>query len=53
MQFGTLVGFGLGFGEHGQHELSYRFQHLSNANIKHPNNGMDLHMILFSYNFDQ
>ena len=53
MQFGTLVGFGLGFGEHGQYELSYRFQHISNADIKRPNNGMDLHMMRLSYNFDQ
>jgi len=51
-QFGSLIGFGLGFGDKGQYELSYRFQHLSNADIKTPNQGMDLHLLRLGYSFD-
>lgn len=51
-QFGSLIGFGLGFGDKGQYELSYRFQHISNANIKTPNNGINLHILRLGYNFD-
>jgi hypothetical protein len=50
-QFGSLIGFGLGFGDKGQYELSYRLQHLSNADIKTPNQGMNLHMIRLGYTF--
>ena len=52
LQFGTLVGFGLGFGEKGQYEISYRFQHISNADIKTPNQGMNLHLLRLGYSFD-
>ena len=51
-QFSALIGFGLGFGDKGKYELSYRLQHLSNANINTPNQGMDLHMIRLGYAFD-
>ncbi len=51
LQFGSLIGFGLGFGKHGQYELGYRFQHISNAGIKHPNQGLNLHMLRFAYAF--
>ena len=51
-QFGSLIGFGLGFGDKGQYEISYRYQHLSNADIKTPNQGMNLHMLRIGYNFD-
>ncbi len=51
-QFGSLVGFGLGFGKHGQYELGYRFQHISNAGFKKPNDGLNLHMLRFGYAFD-
>jgi len=51
LQFGSLIGFGLGFGNKGQYEISYRFQHLSNANIKSPNHGIDLHLLRLGYNF--
>jgi opacity protein-like surface antigen len=50
-QFGSLVGFGLGFGEHGQYELGYRFQHISNADIKTPNDGINLHLLRLGYLF--
>ena len=51
-QFGSLVGFGLGFGDKGQYELSYRLQHLSNGDIKTPNQGMNLHLLRLGYSFD-
>jgi lipid A 3-O-deacylase len=51
-QFGSLVGFGIGFGERGQYELSYRFTHISNADIKKPNDGLDLHLVRLGYNFN-
>jgi len=51
-QLGSLVGFGLGFGDKGQYELSYRYQHISNGDIKTPNNGMNLHMLRLGYSFD-
>jgi lipid A 3-O-deacylase len=51
-QFGSLVGFGLGFGDKGQYELSYRFQHISNADMKTPNNGINLHILRLGYSFD-
>ena len=50
-QFGSLVGFGLGFGGNGQYEIAYRFQHLSNANIKKPNDGLNLHLLRLGYSF--
>jgi hypothetical protein len=48
-QFGSLLGVGLGFGERGQYELSYRIQHLSNCDIKKPNNGLNMHLLRFGY----
>lgn len=50
-QLGGLVGFGLGFGEKGQYEISYRFQHLSNVEIKKPNDGLNLHLLRLGYSF--
>ena len=52
LQFGSLIGFGLGFGDRGQYEISYRFQHLSNADIKTPNQGMNLHLLRLGYAFE-
>jgi opacity protein-like surface antigen len=51
-QFGSLIGFGLGFGDKGQYELSYRFQHISNNDIKTPNNGINLHILRLGYSFE-
>ncbi|MEN8205211.1 MAG: acyloxyacyl hydrolase [Pseudomonadota bacterium] len=51
LQLGTLIGFGIGFGERGQYELSYRYQYISNVDIKMPNNGMDHHLLRLGYNF--
>ena len=52
LQFGSLIGFGLGFGDRGQYEVSYRYQHLSNADIKTPNQGMNLHLLRLGYAFE-
>ena len=51
-QFGSLVGLGVAFGERGQYELTYRFTHISNGDIKKPNDGLDLHMLKLGYNFN-
>jgi hypothetical protein len=50
-QFGDHVGAGVRFGPKGQYDLGYRFQHLSNADIKKPNNGIEFHQIRFQYHF--
>jgi hypothetical protein len=51
LQIGTLVGFGVGFGERGQYELSYRYQYISNLDIKKPNDGMNQHLLRLGYVF--
>jgi lipid A 3-O-deacylase len=53
LQLGSVLGLGLGFGDNGQYEVSYRYQRLSNLGIKNPNDGMDLHLLRFGYNFTQ
>ncbi len=50
-QFGDHVGVGLRLGGKGQYDLGYRFQHLSNAGIKQPNNGINFHQVRLQYNF--
>lgn len=50
-QFGDHLGIGLVFGDRGQMDLGYRFQHLSNADIKSPNDGIDFQQIRFVYYF--
>lgn len=50
-QFASTVGLGLGFGTRGQYELSYRFRYLSNADIKTPNDDLNLHMVRLGYAF--
>jgi hypothetical protein len=51
-QFGSLIGLGVGFGERGQYEFTYRFTHISNADIKQPNGGLDLHLLKLAYSFN-
>lgn len=41
-QFGSHIGAGLSCG---QFEIGYRFQHLSNASIKEPNDGINFHIL--------
>ena len=52
LQLGTLVGFGIGFGDRGQYELSYRYQYVSNLDIKKPNDGMNQHLLRLGYAFE-
>lgn len=50
-QFGHILGFGVSLGEHRQFELGYRHQHVSNGDIKLPNNGIDFNLVHFAYRF--
>ena len=50
-QFGDHLGAGVRFGEKGQYDLGYRFQHLSNAGIKDPNQGINFHQLRLAYHF--
>jgi hypothetical protein len=48
-QFGDHAGIGIRFGKDQRYELSYRIQHLSNAGITKPNEGMNFSEIYFGY----
>ncbi len=48
-QFGEHLGMGYRFGAHGDMEIGYRYQHLSNAGIKRPNRGIEFHQIRLQY----
>jgi len=50
-QFGDHIGVGFRFGPRAAFDLGYRFQHLSNAGIKQPNNGINFHQIRLLYQF--
>ncbi len=50
-QFGNHLGFGVSFGERRQFDLGYRFQHLSNGDIKQPNQGINFSQLHFIYHF--
>jgi lipid A 3-O-deacylase len=50
-QFGHHLGFGADFGERHQYMLGFRFQHLSNAGIVQPNQGINFSLIHFAYSF--
>jgi lipid A 3-O-deacylase len=50
-QFGDHVGFGYRFGAGGAFDVGYRYQHLSNADIKRPNNGINFNQIRLQYHF--
>jgi lipid A 3-O-deacylase len=50
-QFADMVGVGAAFGEHQNYQAGFRFQHLSNAGIKHPNPGIDFSQLYLQYNF--
>ena len=50
-QFGDHVGAGFLFGGKGEYDLEYRFQHLSNAGIKKPNQGINFNQVRFAYHF--
>lgn len=50
-QFGSHAGVGARFGPKNAFDISYRYQHISNADIKEPNDGMDFHVLRFGYWF--
>lgn len=50
-QFTEVVGLGRNFGARGEHELSLRLQHFSNADIKKPNPGMNFARLRYAYRF--
>jgi lipid A 3-O-deacylase len=50
-QFADMVGVGLQFGSHQNYRAGYRFQHLSNAGIKHPNPGINFSEVYVQYDF--
>jgi lipid A 3-O-deacylase len=50
-QFGDHLGFGYRFGG-GAWELGYRLQHLSNAGIKRPNDGINFHQVRVQVHFE-
>jgi hypothetical protein len=50
-QFGSHAGFGYRFGPRSSYDISYRFQHLSNAGIKRPNGGINFHQVRLQYWF--
>jgi len=50
-QFGDHVGVGVRFGEKGRYDIGYRYQHLSNAGIKDPNQGINFNQLRLQYRF--
>jgi hypothetical protein len=49
--FGDHGGIGIRFGDRGRFELGYRYQHLSNAGIEEPNDGINFHLVRLGYHF--
>jgi lipid A 3-O-deacylase len=50
-QFADMVGVGAQFGEHQNYQAGFRFQHISNADIKTPNPGLNFSWVYVQYNF--
>jgi len=50
-QFGSHLGLGYRFGAKHAFDIGYAYQHLSNASIKKPNDGIDFHEIRLQYDF--
>lgn len=48
-QFGDLLGVGERFGSRGQYDLQPQLQHVSNADIKRPNPGVNFTELRFAY----
>lgn len=49
--FGSHIGGGFRFGNAGEYELLYRFQHLSNAGLGDDNPGINFHVLQLGYRF--
>ncbi|MBC7780665.1 MAG: acyloxyacyl hydrolase [Proteobacteria bacterium] len=50
-QFGSVLGVGVRLGARHAYELSYRYEHLSNAGLKQPNNGINFQSLRLRYHF--
>ena len=50
-QFGSHLGVGYRFGVKRAFDLSYRYQHLSNAGIHKPNDGINFNQVRLQYHF--
>ena len=50
-QFGEFVGVGAAFGDKREFDLALRYQHISNADIKRPNDGLSYASLVFLYRF--
>ncbi|WP_345538210.1 acyloxyacyl hydrolase [Variovorax defluvii] len=50
-QFTEQLGIGRTFGARGEHEISLRFQHFSNASIRKPNPGENFYRLRYAYRF--
>jgi len=50
-QFTEALAVGRSFGERGQHEISLRIQHFSNAGIREPNPGENFYKVRYAYRF--
>jgi len=50
-QFTEIVGVGVQFGRRQQYQAGVRYQHISNADIKQPNPGIDFAQFYVQYNF--
>ena len=51
-QFGEFVGVGIAFGDKREFDVGVRYQHVSNADIKKPNDGLTFGSLVFQYRFD-
>ena len=50
-QFGSHIGFGYRFGAKQAFDIGYAYQHISNADIEKPNDGIDFHEVRLQYHF--
>jgi hypothetical protein len=50
-QFGDHLAAGFRFGDKAQYDMSYHYQHLSNASIEQPNPGINFHQLRLQYHF--
>lgn len=48
---GDHIGFGWNFGDKDSYEVGYRLQHIANADLTEPNDGISLHLIHLGYNY--
>lgn len=51
LQFGGVLGAGILLGSKGEYAVGYRAQHLSNAGLRQPNNGINLQSIHLKFHF--